>query len=63
MIDRLKKLHDKFETVTLQLEKLELKRDELIKLDKCTFKVDDKIYDLEDKQYEIQLEIEQLEQS
>lgn len=59
---KLKKLHDRFETVTLQLENLEIKRDVLIKNDKNTCFIDDKIYDLEDKQYQIQLKIEELEQ-
>jgi hypothetical protein len=54
------KLHDQFETVTLQLEELEIKRDELIGLDKDTTKIDEKIYKYEDKQYQIQLELESL---
>jgi hypothetical protein len=55
------KLNNQFESVTLQLENTEIKRDKLIDEDKDTFFLDEKIYKLEDKQYQIQLKIEKLE--
>lgn len=61
MIERLQKLEVKFESVTLQLEKYQIKRDKYIKLNKSTFSLDNKIEDLECKQYEIQNKIEELE--
>ena len=60
---KLQKLNQRFEIVTLQLEKLEIKKDKYISLDKDTSYIEDKIYNLEDKQYEIQLKIEALENS
>lgn len=47
MIERLQKLEVKFESVTLQLEKYEIKRDKYIKLNKSTFSLDNKIEELE----------------
>jgi hypothetical protein len=61
MKNKLVNLNKRFETVTLQLEKLEIKRDELILLDKDTSSLEDKIYNLEDIQYQIQCKIEDLE--
>ena len=57
----MKYLDDAFESVTLEIERLEIKKEHLIKHDKDTSDVEDRIYVLEDRQYEIQLEIEELE--
>lgn len=58
---KLQKLEQRFETVTLQLEKLEIKRDELSLLDKDSSSIEYKINLLEDKQYDIQCKIEDIE--
>ena len=57
----MKNLHNEFESVTLKIERLEIKKEHLIEHDKDTSDVEDRIYILEDRQYEIQLEIEELE--
>ncbi len=57
----MKNLHQEFENVTLEIEKLEIKKESLIEHDKDTSYIEDRIYVLEDRQYEIQLEIEELE--
>ena len=57
----MKYLHVEFESVTLEIERLEIKKEHLIEYDKDTSDVEDRIYVLEDRQYEIQLEIEELE--
>ena len=57
----MKNLHNEFESVTLEIERLEIHKESLIEQDKDTSNVEDRIYILEDRQYEIQLEIEELE--
>ncbi len=57
----MKNLHNEFESVTLEIEQLEIKKEYLIEHDKDTFCVEDRIYIFEDRQYQIQLEIEDLE--
>jgi len=58
---KLQRLEERFETVTLQLERLEIKRENLIEKDKSTYNVDNSIFIKECKQYEIQEKIEELE--
>ncbi len=57
----MRNLHNEFESVTLEIEKLEIKKESLIEDDKDVSYIEDRIYILEDRQYEIQLEIEELE--
>ncbi len=57
----MRNLHKEFESVTLEIERLEIKKESLIEHDKDTSHLEDRIYTLEDRQYEIQLEIEELE--
>ena len=57
----MKNLHNEFESVTFEIERLEIQKESLIEQDKDTSCVEDRIYILEDRQYEIQLEIEELE--
>jgi len=69
MKTKIQKLEQKFETVTLQLEKLEISKELFIELeiteqtnyDRKINSIQNKIYDLEDKQYFIQNKIEDLE--
>lgn len=65
---KIQNLENRFETVTLQLEKLEISKELFIELEVTTSKnhdnkinsIQNKIYDLEDKQYSIQCQIEDL---
>lgn len=69
MKTKIQKLEVKFETVTLQLEKLEISKELFIDLeikeqknyDNKINSIQNRIYDLEDKQYFIQCQIEDLE--
>jgi hypothetical protein len=66
---KIQKLEERFETVTLQLEKLEISKEMYIELEVNTSKnydnkinsIQNKIYDLEDKQFYFQSQIEDLE--
>lgn len=58
---KLKALESKFEQISKQIEHFEVMRDKKIDEHKSTISLDDKIYFLEGKQYDIQQEIETLE--
>jgi hypothetical protein len=69
MKNKIQKLEGKFESVTLQFEKLEVSRDFFIELEISTSKnydckinsIQNKIYDLECKQYGLQKKIEEFQ--
>ena len=57
----LQKLHDQFESLALQIEKVEKQQHVCYEFNLATTSVDRKLEKLEDKQYEIQCKIEELE--
>ena len=57
----MRNLHNEFESVTLEIERLEIQKESLIEHDMDTSYLEDRIYILEDRQYQIQLEIEEVE--
>ncbi|MCK9491317.1 MAG: hypothetical protein M0Q24_04445 [Sulfurimonas sp.] len=58
-----KKLKEKFEIVSKQIEHLETLRDLFVSEGECPLKLEDNIAFLEGKQYEIHLKIEELDKS
>lgn len=59
--EKIELLEEDFEKVTQQLENLENDKSNLISNNKCTIEIDERIDNLESKQYDIQSQIEYLE--
>ena len=59
-MNKLKKLHNKFDEVSLLMESIEDKINDCIENNTSTSKFDYKLEKLENKQYKIQCKIEQL---
>ena len=60
-VNKLQKLHDRFEVVAREIESTEDKINECIDKDRDTSQWDHKLEKLQDKEYEIQCKIEELE--
>lgn len=60
-LNKLHKLHEQFEAVTLEIERHEIVMESLIDKSFSTINLERKIEKLEDKQFKIQSKIEEIE--